>query len=79
MIRLKNILGAGLLLVAAIAVVLLFAGRSRVLAHSAQKMPPPTATDSRHPAESPAGTVVVHGSLNGNLTPPDSPWRHWLR
>ncbi|MEP6671922.1 MAG: hypothetical protein ABJF10_22360 [Chthoniobacter sp.] len=77
--RLKNILGAGLLFGAAIAVVLFSAGRPHVLAHPDQTLPAATATDSHPAAELSKGTVVVGGSLNGSLNPPDSPWRHWLR
>jgi hypothetical protein len=77
--RLKSILGVTVLFIAAVAVALVFAGQSRVLAHAGQKAAPATTADSRHPVEPAKRTVVVGGSLNGDLRPAEEPWRNWLR
>ncbi|MDR3404625.1 MAG: hypothetical protein P4L99_19135 [Chthoniobacter sp.] len=36
-------------------------------------------TGSSDPAKTDKGAVLVHGSLNGSLTPAEEPWRNWLR
>jgi hypothetical protein len=79
--RLKSIVGAAILFFAAIAIALLCARPAHVFAQAAPpKAPAATTTNAPHSAEPAGGTIVIGGSLNGSLNPPeDSPWRHWLR
>jgi len=80
--RLKSIVGTAILFVAAIAVALLCARPAHMFAQAAPPKAPPHAatTNTPHSAEPAGGTIVIGGSLNGSLHPPeDSPWRHWLQ
>jgi len=77
--RLKNILGVTVFFIAVVAMALVFAMQSRALAHGDHKTAPAAAKDSSKPVAPDKGTVVVRGSLNGNLRPPEEPWQQWLR